>query len=458
MNRDPKPKDDLTTEVRRILHGRDLPPEAWPEVAASLDSEGERRPLARVLRALTDVVLEHERELRWHQSELEQTNAGLLALHAEIDRQRRRTAFLDDVSRAAATSLDGAELLDEVAALLRDNEFADRILGWLAAGDDLACPAEPRLRPDATTRAARDTRQAVTDGAHRVSLPLVTGPHVLGVLDLHRDTAEFTEDDVNLAKGVANRAAIGVRNAKEYEREHELAQRLQLAMLPTLTPYEGLEVVARYRSATRGVHVGGDWYDAVARPDGTVVLTVGDVTGHGLDAALVMGKLQNALRAYALEGHGPASALRLVHQVLRGWQTDLFATAIVAEVETATGVLRWASAGHPPPLLQESSGAVSFLEAAHAPMLGVGVDPHIPEHERKLEAGSSIAFYTDGLIERRSSDLDAGMERLATACRTCGLPELDARAEHVLHELLGNTDHDDDVCLLLCRWAGEAGR
>ncbi|WP_329812504.1 PP2C family protein-serine/threonine phosphatase, partial [Streptomyces sp. GSL17-113] len=119
-------------------------------------------------------------------------------------------------------------------------------------------------------------------------------------------------------------------------------------MLPTLAPLRDLGLVARYRSATSGVHVGGDWYDAVTRRDGTVVLTVGDVTGHGVDAAVVMGKLQNALRAYALEGHGPAASLRLVHDLLRGLDTPLYATAVVAEVEPESGLLRWASAGHPP--------------------------------------------------------------------------------------------------------------
>lgn len=444
--------NDVGAELKRLLRDRELPPSVWRAVEAELASEGE---LCQVLDTLTDVIRERERDLRWHQSELEQTNAGLLALHAEIDRQRQRTVFLDKVSRASATSLDRTQVLNEIAELLRSHGFADRTRVWTALDHGLNCAAEPRLEPDATTVRAVRSRRPECEGRQRVSVPLTVGPHVLGVFDLHRDSAEFTSDDVSLAQGVANRAAAGLRNANEYEREHELAERLQRAMLPVLGPYGELGLVARYLSATSGVHVGGDWYDAVERPDGTVVLTVGDVTGHGVDAAVVMGKLQNALRAYALEGHGPAASLRLVHGLLRGAETSLFATAVVVEIEPESGVMRWASAGHPPPLLHEASGRVSYLEAAHAPMLGIHLLPGttIPEHEKKLSPGSAVVLYTDGLIERRSSDLDAGMARLVQAVRGCERQQLDERAEYVLKEMLGSSDHDDDVCLLMCTWA-----
>lgn len=450
--------DNLRARLRGLLGDRELSDEVWRRVSAALGGEGADTDAAAgaALRALADVVSERDQDLRWHQSELEQTNAGLLALHAEIDRQRQRTSFLDEISRASATSLDRGHMLDEVAALVTANGFADHVTVWTVSEGGLSCPADPDRESDETTRSAVRTREPVREGPHRVSVPLTAGPHTLGVFDLHRPTGEFTEDDVALAGGIANRAAVGLRNANEYEREHELAERLQRAMLPTLAPLRDLGLVARYRSATRGVHVGGDWYDAVTRPDGTVVLSVGDVTGHGVDAAVVMGQLQNALRAYALEGHGPAQSLRLVHELLRGLDTPLFATAVAAEVEPATGLLRWASAGHPPPLLQESGGGVSYLDAEHAPMLGIHLPPGVtfPEHERKLTPGSSIALFTDGLIERRTSDLDAGLSRLVEAFRSCEATGLDARAEHVLRVMLGATEHDDDVCLLLCHWDG----
>ncbi|WP_019814266.1 PP2C family protein-serine/threonine phosphatase [Saccharomonospora saliphila] len=445
--------DDLREKLRGLLGERELPDEVWRRIEDHGDADD---PLAAAVRTLTDVVAERDSDLRWHQSELEQTNAGLLALHGEVDRQRRRMSFLDEVSRASATSLDSAHLLDEVAALVREQGFADETRVWTLTDRGLACYAEPEREPDEATRTAVRTRKPAQEDPHRVSVPLTAGPHMLGVFDFRRRGAPYTDDDVELANGVATRVAVGLRNAHEYEREHELAERLQRAMLPTLVPRGDLGLVARYRSATSGVHVGGDWYDAVTRPDGTVVLSVGDVTGHGVDAAVVMGQLQNSLRAYALEGHGPAHSLRLVHELLRGLDTPLFATAVVAEVEPESGLLRWASAGHPPPLLQEARGAARYLEAEHAPMLGIHLPRGVafPEHERDLAPGSSIALFTDGLVERRTSDLDAGMSRLVEAFASCEAHGLAARAEHVLRVMLGATDHDDDVCLLLCRWEG----
>lgn len=452
--------EELRAALRRALRGRELPEDVWRRVANGLEqdtSDGSAEsPLGAALRALVDLVGERDRELRWYQSELDQTNAGLLALHAEIDWQRQRTSFLDEVSRASVTSLDPMQLLEEVVALVQAHGFADTMRVWTLTDYGLSCVDEPDIQPDRATRSAVRTRETVRDGASRLSVPLTAGPYVLGVFDLHRESAEFTDDDVALAKGIADRAAVGLRNANEYEREHELAERLQRAMLPTLAPLQDLVLVARYRSATSGVHVGGDWYDSVTRRDGTVVLTVGDVTGHGVDAAVVMGKLQNALRAYALEGHSPATSLRLVHDLLRGLDTPLFATAVVAEVDPATGLLRWASAGHPPPLLQESQGVVKYLEEEHAPMLGIYLPPDLefPEHERELSPGSLVTLFTDGLIERRTSDLDAGMARLVEAFLSCEAEALDERAEYILKEMLDDSDHDDDVCLLMCHWPG----
>ncbi|WP_024874980.1 PP2C family protein-serine/threonine phosphatase [Saccharomonospora piscinae] len=445
----------VRAELRKALGEADVPDDLCRRVAAEIGEEGGTGTAETALRVVVELLAQRDRDLSWHQSELEQTNAGLLALHAELDRQRQRVSFLDEVSRASATSLDRGHLLDEVAALVRSHGFAETTHVWMATELGLVCTGAPELEPDQCVLSAVRTREPVRDG-RRLSVPLAAGPHVLGVFDLGRVAVEFTDDDVVLARGIADRAAVGLRNANEYRREQELAERLQRAMLPTLTPLRELGLVARYRSATSGVHVGGDWYDAVTRPDGTVVLTVGDVTGHGVDAAVVMGKLQNSLRAYALEGHGPAASLRLVHDLLRGLDTPLFATAVVAEVTPSTGVLRWASAGHPPPLLQEAGGDVTFLEAPHAPMLGIHLPPGLafPEHERELTPGSSVALFTDGLIERRTSDLDAGMARLEEAFSTCEADALDATAEHVLQVMLGATEHDDDVCLLLCHWAG----
>jgi serine phosphatase RsbU (regulator of sigma subunit) len=203
--------------------------------------------------------------------------------------------------------------------------------------------------------------------------------------------------------------------------------------------------------------VGGDWFDAFSRPDGTTVLTVGDVTGHGLDAAVIMGKLQNALRAYATEGHGPAETLRLTHHLLRGWQSPLLATAVVVDFELPTGRIRWANAGHLPALVAAGDGRVRSLDGPHAPLMGVPFSFDIEEHEAHLQPGDTVLLYTDGLVERRSQPIDTGLDRLAETFRTAVDVATDEAGDLILAEMLGCDEHEDDVCLLLCRWTAQDG-
>lgn len=455
----------LSNELARAVRTGRLPAGAVSVLADVLESVDPTASVGDVVASLTGIVPSElgeadlpaqqvparngrDRDLRWQLAD----RPGLdSSAREEID----RTAFLDDVSRASATSLDSAELLTQVCAVVQAHRLADVTRVWRSTDDGLRCATSSRdVRPDLAAQQAMITRRSVRTGSSGLSVPLLAGRHALGVLELERSTRDFTAEDVSLAHAVAGRTALGLRNAYEYEREHQLAERLQHAMLPTLVQLDELDLAARYRSSTSGVHIGGDWYDAFSRADGTVVLTVGDVTGHGFDAAAVMGQLQNALRAYEMEGHGPAASLRLVHELLRESRGSLYATAVVVEVELRSGMIRWANAGHPPPLVQNGSGEVWYLDADHGPMLGIDLSPSIPEHRRTLTPDSSVALYTDGLIERRTSDLDAGMARLAGAFQRCAAGKVGERTDDVLHEMLGGTDHDDDVCLLLCRWVG----
>ncbi|HVV14740.1 PP2C family protein-serine/threonine phosphatase [Amycolatopsis sp.] len=408
-----------------------------------------------VVRELRRTVERQQRELEMHRTELEQTNAGLLALHAEVERQRQRSAFLDDVSRSVSASLRGHEVAEALVGLVIREGVATSADVWLL-GDDRRVHRQPRPggKPDAPVQRVLATREPVT-APGRALVPLTVGPILLGVLDVRRDGQEFGEDDVAFVAAVAARAAVGLRNAGEYERERELAERLQRAMLPTLDTPGDLELCARYLPAARGVNVGGDWFDAFTRPDGSVVLTVGDVTGHGLDAAVIMGKLQNALRAYATEGHGPAETLRLTHALLRGWHSPLLATAVVLELWLETGRIRWANAGHLPVFVAGEDGAVRALDQPNAPLMGVPFDFVIHEYETALRPGDTALLYTDGLVERRSRPIDTGMDRLAEVFETvCGLAT-DEAGDRILAEMLDAADHDDDVCLLLCRWAAK---
>ena len=405
-----------------------------------------------LVRELRETIDRQQQELQMHRLELEQTNAGLLALHAEVERQRQRSAFLDEVSRTVSASLRGREVVEALVQLVEREGVAASACVWtLDDHDRVHREPHPDGTPDSAVQRVLSTRRPVT-ASDRMLVPLTVGPNLLGVLELRRDEPEFGEDEIPFFTAVAARSAVGLRNAGEYERERDLAERLQRTMLPTLEAPPELQLCARYLPAARGVNVGGDWFDAFTRPGGTIVLTVGDVTGHGLEAAVIMGKLQNALRAYAIEGHGPAGTLRLTHNLLRGWRSPLLATAVVVDLELSTGRIRWANAGHLPVFVAGTDGTVRALDKPNAPLMGVPFSFRIAEYEASLEPGETVLLYTDGLIERRSQSIDDGMDRLATVLRSvCGM-EIDSAGDRILADLLGADDHDDDVCLLLGKW------
>lgn len=408
----------------------------------------------RTVQELRAIIERQQQELQMHRSELEQTNAGLLALHAEVERQRQRSAFLDEVSRTVSASLRGRQVAEALVHLVEREGVATSAAVWLL-DDAQRLHREPEPgEPDSAVRRVVALRRPVTD-EKRILVPLTVGPNLLGVLELCRDEPDFGEDDVPFVTAVAARSAVGLRNAGEYEREREMAERLQLALLPILDTPADLRLCARYLPAARGVNVGGDWFDAFTRPDGTIVLTVGDVTGHGLEAAVIMGKLQNALRAYATEGHGPAETLRLTHNLLRGWHSSLLATAVVLDLELETGRIRWANAGHPPVFVADANGAVRSLDEPNAPLMGVPFTFGIQEYETDLSPGDTVLLYTDGLVERRTQSIDRGMERLAEVFRAAACAAPDECGDRILEEMLGSDEHDDDVCLLLCRWAAQ---
>ena len=242
-------------------------------------------------------------------------------------------------------------------------------------------------------------------------------------------------------------------------REHEIAHRLQRSMLAGALPATPtLEVEVAYRPSVRGLEVGGDWYDAFWLDDGdTVGLVVGDVVGRGIEAAATMGQLRSAVRALASTGLRPGRLLEVLDRYARRHRVGQMATLVYAELSVGSGYLRYACAGHPPPLLlAPGEEPPSFAwEGRSTPL-----DPYLPFGERAegdshLRAGATVLLYTDGLIERRSHSADEGMDRLcaeAAAHREDPLAKLSA----TITRALVDEEHRDDICLLAARLSGSA--
>jgi serine phosphatase RsbU (regulator of sigma subunit)/anti-sigma regulatory factor (Ser/Thr protein kinase) len=247
-------------------------------------------------------------------------------------------------------------------------------------------------------------------------VPLTIRDGVLGVMTLMATTPgrHLGLDDLELAGELARRAAAGAENARLFAGQRAAAVTLQHALLPERLPdIPGVQLAARYTPAGSGVEVGGDWYDVLALADGTVGLAMGDVVGKGVRAASLMGQLRNALRAFAWDGHDPAAVLeRLNRLVTELGSSDHMATLVYAVLDPEGGELRLASAGHPPPALRHPDGTVTFLEVAPGVPLGALPDSRYTETSVSVEPGSTLLFYTDGVVESRELPLDEGMERL----------------------------------------------
>jgi serine phosphatase RsbU (regulator of sigma subunit) len=237
-----------------------------------------------------------------------------------------------------------------------------------------------------------------------------------------------------------------------HARERRIAVALQEAMLhsPDLARHPNIAV--RYLPATGSLNVCGDWYDAVDLPGDRFTVTVGDVVGHGLTAATVMGRLRSALSAATRTVHGPAQALEVLGLYARSVEGALAATAVQVLVDCHSHLLIYSSAGHPPPVLLHRDGSCDLLDQATDPPLGARPD-HVPRPQANatFTSGDTLVLYTDGLIERRGEDIDAGLARLTSALATC----TEFGAEHLADALLARlglaSGADDDIAIVVVR-------
>ncbi len=278
------------------------------------------------------------------------------------------------------------------------------------------------------------------------SLP-ITGPDGIatGTITLASTASRLEPSEWALLLSFADQASSALQRARLFAHEHDLAIRLQRSLLPERLPsMDGLELAGHYRAGEEAVEVGGDWYDAVRRPDGIIHLCVGDVSGRGVGAAVVMSRQRHTFEVYGQELDSPA---QIVRRMLRHGGGDSMITLAVVTFDPYSGRLAYSCVGHPPPLLLDhGTGRVMRLDRASAPPIGVAGPTDIVEAEVPLPAQAELVLYTDGLVERRGQDIDRAIDMLGDlVAAEPGLPP-DVLLTRV-GDAIGPTD--DDVALLV---------
>jgi serine phosphatase RsbU (regulator of sigma subunit)/anti-sigma regulatory factor (Ser/Thr protein kinase) len=368
-------------------------------------------------------------------------------------------------------SLDGSQNVRRLAVAHDDDDAA-----WDAAfptGEILHYPpgtpytrcmdsgrpvCEVMGRENAESLATAWIRRPVADllsGVSMLLLPLIARDVMLGFFVCVRRVGfrRFDAYDIEIGMEFAARAAIFMDNAQRYSREKATALTLQRSMLPTgLSAPSSVEVNHRYLPGSKLIEVGGDWYESIALPGARVALVVGDVAGHGVRAAVTMGRLRTAIHTLAMLELPPAETLQQLNELMLelGVREPHFATCVYAIFDAVAGTCEVASAGHLPPLLVRPDGTNELLDVLPAPPLGVGTGL-IQSRVLDVEDGSLLVLYTDGLVEKRTRDIDEGIGRLRDIF---GPGSAELPLEDLCRATLAGVyadEHRDDIALLVAR-------
>ncbi|MFE9773238.1 SpoIIE family protein phosphatase [Streptomyces sp. NPDC005931] len=289
-------------------------------------------------------------------------------------------------------------------------------------------------------------------------LPLIASGHpvgscILGWEDRHR----FSPDERSALIALSGLAAQALERARLYDAESAVARGLQEGLLPHRLPaIEGLVTTGRYLPGTQGMAIGGDWYDVIRTGRG-VALVIGDVEGHSVGAAAVMGQLRSAVHAFAASGRPPQEVITHTNRLLAELDADAFATCCYIELDPGTGRALAVRAGHPPPLLRRPDGRVETLDLAGGMMLGVQPDAPYPVTAFTLPPGSVLVLYTDGLVEQPGSDIETGIDAVRGCLADCVTDSVEELADQLVRTARRTPDRPDDVALLLTAYGRAPG-
>ncbi|MFJ4465890.1 SpoIIE family protein phosphatase [Streptomyces sp. NPDC089424] len=282
-------------------------------------------------------------------------------------------------------------------------------------------------------------------------LPLIVSGRPVGICVLSYDQPHtFPAEERAVMTSLAGLIAQALDRARLYDTKHDLAHGLQQALLPrTLPAVDGLRVAARYLPATWGMDIGGDFYDLIRLGDTDAAAVIGDVQGHNVAAAALMGQVRTGVHAHATLGATPDQVLRGTNRLLTDLAPDLFTSCLYAHLDFARRRVTLASAGHPPPLRRLSGRDASPVEVPPGPLLGIDPDAEFPVTEIPFPPGLMLAFYTDGLIERPGVDLDDSIAGLTRHLAAADDRDLDVLADTLLRQCGSAAQRTDDIALLV---------
>lgn len=386
--------------------------------------------------------------------------AELRVARAVAQRSERRTRALQECT-AALVSVVGTD--NVIAALLAAalgplGCSAARV--WLTSGEsdgDGHAAGEGAAGIPRPGVAMSTLHRAALDPEGRVVVPLRGHAEVQGLLcvippdDTHTDAL-----GLEVFTAVGQQAGLALDRARLYEHSAQVAHELQEAMLGMDSfDDQRFEVATAYEPGVANLEVGGDWYDAFLVGDSVLALSVGDVVGRGLAAAAAMGQLRSAVRATAGLDTEPGAVLSRLDQFVQLVPDASLATVALAELDLSTGQLRYACAGHPPPLLVPSQGPPALLwEGRTSPLGSYNRPEHRHEDRVGLSPGDRVVLFTDGLIEHKSQSLDAGLDRLTAAAADLRTSPAQDIAQHLMAATFDGQDSRDDRCLLVVTWKG----
>jgi serine phosphatase RsbU (regulator of sigma subunit) len=388
-----------------------------------------------------------------------------------------RLRDIQSITDAALSRLDDrellAELLDRIREILQVDTAAVLLLdfwsGQLIATEAAGLEEEVRqgvripVGQGFAGRIAAERKPVVLDHVDHTTVlnpilwakgirsmmgvPMMAGGKVIGVLHVGSLTPrEFTSYDTELLQMAADRAAAAVRSLM-VQADRVAAAALQRSLVPSALPVvTGAEMAARYVPGTGGV--GGDWYDVFTLPSGELGVVVGDVAGSGLAAAVIMGRMRSALRAYALETLDPGEVLARLDRKMAHFEPDAMATVLYAIFDPELDRMRICLAGHFSPVIAVPGQPAELAGTAAGPVIGIDADVQRPVTTVTIPPGALLCFYTDGLVERRGQVIDEGLTRL---CQAVSAQPPEAACAAVMGALIGSEPARDDVALLMIR-------